>query len=63
VKTENHSACVMMNCKVCRNSGNAVLPVAPSCVNKGSINPIIQSRTRLISYTAPIHVTIFTVAK
>jgi hypothetical protein len=37
--------CVTVNCKVSGNSGSAVLPVVPSCVNKVSINPIIQSKT------------------
>jgi hypothetical protein len=42
----------------CGNSGSAVLPVAPSCVNKVSINPIIQSRTSVKSHEQPLHVTI-----
>jgi hypothetical protein len=45
VKTENPSACIMVNCMKCGNSGSALLPVVPSCVNKVSINPIIQSKT------------------
>jgi hypothetical protein len=45
MKTGNPSACVTVNCKVCGNSGSAVLPVVPSCVNQVSINPIIQSKT------------------
>jgi hypothetical protein len=49
VKTEKPSACATVNCIVW-NSGSAVLPVVPSCMNKVSINPIIQSRTRLISH-------------
>jgi hypothetical protein len=32
VETENPSACVMLNCKVCGDSDSAVLPVVPSCV-------------------------------
>jgi hypothetical protein len=52
VKTENPSMCATVNCKVC----SAVLPVVPSCVNKVSINPISQSKTRLISHTQqPLH--------
>jgi hypothetical protein len=43
VKTENPSACVTV-------SDSAVLPVVPSCVYKVSINPIIQSKPRLISH-------------
>jgi hypothetical protein len=34
MKTENRSACVTVNCKVCGNSDSAVLPVVPSCVYK-----------------------------
>jgi hypothetical protein len=45
VKTENPSACLMVNCIKCGNSGSAVLPVVPSCVNKVSIISIIQSKT------------------
>jgi hypothetical protein len=33
VKTENPSACGMVNCRVCGNSDNAVLPVVPNSVN------------------------------
>jgi hypothetical protein len=47
VKTENPSACVMVDCKVCGNSNSTVLPVVPSGVHKASINPMTQSRTRL----------------
>jgi hypothetical protein len=47
VTTEYSSACVAVNCKVCENSGSAVLPVVQISVNKVSINPIMQSKTRL----------------
>jgi hypothetical protein len=50
VKTENPSACATVNCKVRGDSGSAVLPVVPSCVNNVSINPVIQYKTRLISH-------------
>jgi hypothetical protein len=46
VKTKNPSACVTVNCKVCKISDSAVLPVVPSLVNKISVNPIIQSKNR-----------------
>jgi hypothetical protein len=59
VKTENPSACVTVNCKVCRIAIALQLPVVPSCVNKVSINAISQSRTHLISHAHLVHVTIF----
>jgi hypothetical protein len=59
VKTENPSACATVNRSVCRIAIELQLPVIPSCVNKLSINPIIQSRTRLVSHAHPIHVKIF----
>jgi hypothetical protein len=34
VKAENPSACVTMNCEVCRSAIVLQLPVAPSCVYK-----------------------------
>jgi hypothetical protein len=46
VKTENPSACVTVNCRAC----SAALPVVVSCVYKVSINPVIQSKTRLTSH-------------
>jgi hypothetical protein len=49
VKTENPSSGVTVNCKVCRSAIALQLPV-PSGVYEVSINPIIQSRTRLISH-------------
>jgi hypothetical protein len=49
--TESPCARVTVNCKVCGNSGSAVLPVVSSCVCKVSVNPIIQPTTRLISHT------------
>jgi hypothetical protein len=47
VKTEKPNACVTVNCKVCGNSGSAVLSVVPSCVYKVSMNTIITSKPRL----------------
>jgi hypothetical protein len=43
-KTENPSACVTVNCKVCGNSSSAVLPVVPSRVYRVPVNPIIHSK-------------------
>jgi hypothetical protein len=48
MKTENPIVCVTVNCKLYRIAIALQLPVVPSCVNKVSINLIIQSRTRLI---------------
>jgi hypothetical protein len=53
MKTVNPGACVTVKCKMCGNSDSAVSPVVPSAVNKVSINPIIQSKTRLTSHTQP----------
>jgi hypothetical protein len=50
VKTEKPSACVTVKCEMCRSEIALLLPVVPSCVNKVSINPIIQSKPRLISH-------------
>jgi hypothetical protein len=47
VKTKNPSACVTVNCKVCRSTIALQLPVVPSGVNRASINPIIQSKSRV----------------
>jgi hypothetical protein len=47
VKTENPSACVTVNCKVC-TSAIATYCMWYQVVNvQGAINPIIQSKTRL----------------
>jgi hypothetical protein len=60
VKTENPSSCVTVNCKVYGDSGSAVLPVVPSCANKVSINPNIQSKTHPISQAqTPVRVNIY----
>jgi hypothetical protein len=40
-------------------SDSAVLSVVPNCVNVVSINPIIQSKARLIGHAHPLHVTIY----
>jgi hypothetical protein len=40
VKHENPSACVTVNCEVCRNSCNVVLLAITICVAKWSINPV-----------------------
>jgi hypothetical protein len=48
VKTENPSACVTVNCFAISDS--AILSVVPSTVYKVLINPIIQSKTRLINH-------------
>jgi hypothetical protein len=55
VKTEKPSACV-----TAQISDSAVLPVVPSCVNKMSKNPVIQSRIRFrVSHAKTLmHVTI-----
>jgi hypothetical protein len=48
VKTENPSACVTVNCKMCRSAIDLYcLSVVPSWVYEVSIKPILQSRTRL----------------
>jgi hypothetical protein len=54
VKTEDTSVCVTVNCKVCRSARALyylLLRVARSGVSKWSINPIIQSKPRLIVTT------------
>jgi hypothetical protein len=49
VKIENPTACVTVN-------NSAVLPVVPNYGYKVSMNPIIQSKTRLISHAqTPTH--------
>jgi hypothetical protein len=48
VNTENASVYVTVNCKVCRSAIALQLPVVPSGVYKWSVNPIIQSKPRLI---------------
>jgi hypothetical protein len=47
VKTQNPSACVTLNCKVCRSAIALYLRVVLSWIFTVSINPIIQSKTRL----------------
>jgi hypothetical protein len=60
VKTENRSVCAALNCKVCRSAIALYLPVVPCCVNKVSINPIIQSKTRFTSHAqSPLHMTMY----
>jgi hypothetical protein len=60
VKTVNPSACVTVNSKMCRSEIALYLPVVLSGVYKVSINPITQSRTRLLSHAQhPLHVKIF----
>jgi hypothetical protein len=59
VKTENLSACVTVDCKACGNSGSAVLPVLPSCLNNMSISAIIQSNNSFYkTRNKTLHVTI-----
>jgi hypothetical protein len=59
VKTENPSACVAVNCEVRGNSDSAVTACSLEFwMYKVSINPINQSKTRLISHALQ-HVTIF----
>jgi hypothetical protein len=48
VKTENPSACAMVNWSVCGKSGTALFPVVPSCLSElGAVYPVIHSRIRL----------------
>jgi hypothetical protein len=49
VTAENVSACITVNCEVCRLA-IAQLHVVPSWLHKVSTNPIIKSTTRLISH-------------
>jgi hypothetical protein len=58
VKTENPIACVTVNCKVYKLAIAQQLPVDPSTVYQVSINPIIQSKTRLVNHAKSVHVTI-----
>jgi hypothetical protein len=54
MKTEDTSVCLTLNCKVCRSAIALYylqLPVVPSGAHKVSINPIIQSKPRLIVTT------------
>jgi hypothetical protein len=62
VKTENPSVCVTVNCKLWRLAIVLSLLVGTSCVYKVSINPIIQSKPRLICHVHPLHVTVLLVA-
>jgi hypothetical protein len=57
-KTENPGECVTVNGKVCSLSDDAVLPVVPNCVNKVSINPIIQSKAWFLHHAQPLYVTL-----
>jgi hypothetical protein len=55
MKTENPSSCITVNSKMCvRVLAIALqLSVDPRTVYKVSINPIIQSKTSLISHAHP----------
>jgi hypothetical protein len=50
VKTENPSACVTVNLKCVDQQSRCITSSPELCVNKLSINTIIQSKTRLISH-------------
>jgi hypothetical protein len=63
VKSEKPNACVTLNCKVRRSEIALWLPGVPSCVNKLSINPIIQAKPRLISHAPTLHLTVFSLLK
>jgi hypothetical protein len=56
VKTENSSACVTVNCEVCRSAKALQLPVVRSYVYKGSIPTSKQNPS--ISRAHSLHVTI-----
>jgi hypothetical protein len=55
VKTENLSVCATVNCKVCRSAIALLIPVVPSCVNKVSKNPIVQSKNPSISHAQNLY--------
>jgi hypothetical protein len=52
VNTENLSVCVTVNCKVYELTIALQLSVVLSGAYKASINPVIQSKLRLIIMTA-----------